>query len=101
MLVSLIPRGVQRKHAQGDDQMATAGRTATEQAIIDDELAALRFHWDTAYQIEFDDEHGWRARRIGSQHGWLTAADPDGLYKKIREDYSPQLLPRRHAPGKP
>ena len=80
--------------------MATAGRTATEQAIIDDELAALRFHWDTAYQIEFD-EHGWRARRIGSQHGWLTAADPDGLYKEIREDYSPQLLPRRHAPGKP
>jgi len=78
--------------------MATAGRTATEQAIIDDELAALRFHWDTAYQIEFDDEHGWRARRIGSQHGWLTAADPDGLYKEIREDYSALPVPRSYPP---
>jgi hypothetical protein len=76
-------------------------RQSAQVRRVDDELAALRFHWDTAYQIEFDDEHGWRARRIGSQHGWLTAADPDGLYKEMREDYSPQPLPRRHAPGKP
>jgi hypothetical protein len=81
-------------------KMTTAGRTAAEQAIIDDELAALRFHWDTAYQIEFDDEHGWRARRLGSQRGWLTRANPDELYKAIREDYSLQPLSRRRAPGK-
>ena len=78
--------------------MTTAGRTAAEQAHIDLELEALRFHWDTAYQIEFDDEHGWRARRLGSQRGWLTGANPDELYKAIREDYSLWPVPRSYAP---
>jgi hypothetical protein len=79
--------------------MATAGRTAAEQAHIDTELEALRFHWDTAYEIEFDDEQGWRARRLGSQRDWLTGADPDGLYKEIREDYSALPVPRGFTPG--
>ena len=78
--------------------MTTAGRTAAEQAHIDAELEALRFHWNTAYQIEFDDEHAWRARRLGSQRGWLTGANPDELYKAIREDYSFQPVPRSYAP---
>ena len=78
--------------------MTTAGRTAAEQAHIDAELEALRFHWDTAYQIEFDDEHAWRARRLGSQRGSLTGANPDELYKAIREDYSFQPIPRSYAP---
>ena len=81
--------------------MATAGRTATEQAHIDAELEALRFHWGDVYQIEFSDEHGWRGRRTGSQDGWLTAADPDGLYKAIRADYALPPLPRRNAPARP
>jgi hypothetical protein len=80
-------------------KMTTAGRTAAVQAHIDAELEALRFHWDTAYQIEIDDEHGWRARRLGSQRGWLTAANPDELYKAIREDYSFQPVPRTFTPG--
>jgi hypothetical protein len=79
--------------------MASAGRTAAEQALIDDELAALRFHWDTAYQIEFGDEHGWQARRLGRQRGWLTGTTPDELYKAIREDYSALPVPRSFAPG--
>ena len=79
--------------------MTPAGRTAAEKVLIDCELEALRFHWDTAYRIEFDDEHGWRARRLGSQRGWLTGANPDELYQLIREDYSALPMPRSYAPG--
>jgi hypothetical protein len=81
--------------------MTTAGRTAAEQVHIDAELEALRFHWDTAYQIEFDDEHGWRARRRCSQRGWLTGANSDELCKAIREDYSFQPVPRIFTPRHP
>jgi hypothetical protein len=77
----------------------SAGRTAAQQALIDDELAALRFHWGDAYEIELDDEHGWRARRLSSQRGWLTGVNLDELYKAIREDYTLQPVPRSFTPG--
>lgn len=81
--------------------MATAGRTAAEKAFIDAELEALRFHWDTAYQIEFSDEHGWRAKRLDGLGGWLAGADPEELYKAITDDYTLRPVPRSYAPDEP
>ena len=81
--------------------MTPAGRTAAEKARIQSELEALRFHWDTAYEIEFDDEHGWRARRRDGLGGVLTGADPDELYKAITDDYSVKPVPRSYAPDEP
>lgn len=78
--------------------MSSAGRTAAEKALIDTELEALRFHWGDAYEIGYDDEHGWQARRRDGQGGALTGADPEGLYKAITDDYSPNPVPRGYAP---
>jgi hypothetical protein len=52
--------------------MGEAGRTAVSKALIESELEGLRWNWDEAYDIEFSDEHGWRARRrdgLGSGDG--------------------------------
>ena len=73
--------------------MATAGRTA-EKARIDSELEALRFHWGEAYQIEFSDEQGWRARRLDGLGGWLTSSTPEELYKSITDNYATKPVPR-------
>ena len=78
--------------------MTTAGRTAAGKALIDDELEALRFHWDTAYEIDWDDEHGWRARRRDGLGGWMASASPDGLYQAIGADYGAKPVPRSYAP---
>ena len=78
--------------------MSPAGRTAVEQALIDAELDGLRWNWDTAYQIEFSDEHGWRAKRLDDLGGWLTGADADELYKAITDDYAFRPVPRSYAP---
>ena len=74
--------------------MSLAGRTAAGRAIIEAELEALGFHWDTAYQVEFDDERGWQARRRDDLGGGLTAATPDELYEAIRADYDAKPVPR-------
>lgn len=72
----------------------SAGRTAAEKALIDAELEALRFHWGEAYQIEFSDGHGWRARRLDGQGGLLTGVDSEGLYAAIGGDYALRPVPR-------
>ena len=53
-------------------------------------LAHLKFHWDTAYQISYDeDDRMWRACWTGEPHGEpLAAMTPDSLRDLIREDYS-------------
>jgi hypothetical protein len=81
--------------------MTTAGRTAAEQAHIDAELEALRWNWGDAYRIEWDEENGWRARRLDGLGGWLTGADSDELYKAITDDYSLKPVPRSYAPDEP
>lgn len=79
--------------------MTTAGRTAAEQAQIDAELEALRFHWGDAYEIEFIDGQGWRARRLDGQGGWLTSANREGVYSAIGADYLLRPVPRSFTPG--
>jgi hypothetical protein len=81
--------------------MSSAGRTAAAKALINAELESLRWNWDTAYQIEFSDEHGWRAKRLDGLGGWLAGADPDELYKAITDDYSIRPVPRSSAPDAP
>ncbi len=71
---------------------SAAGRTADEY-----ELQALRYNWGSAYEIDFSDEHGWRAKRRDGT-GELTAATPDGLYGAILADYSDRPVPREFAP---
>jgi len=79
--------------------MATAGRTATEQTRINSDLEALRFHWGDAYEIGYDDEHGWQALRRDGLSGVLTGADPEGLYKAITDDYALRPVPRSYMPA--
>ena len=78
--------------------MTTAGRTAAGKALINAELEAMRFHWDTAYTIDHDDEYGWRARRRDGLGSWLTGAGPDDLYAAIGADYGARPVPRSYAP---
>jgi len=63
-------------------------------AAARDMLEALRFHWDTAYQIEHDGEDGWRARRLDGLGGRLAADSPDGLFAAITADYTLKPVPR-------
>ncbi len=71
-----------------------SGGTAAGRTAIDYELGALRYNWGSAYQIEFSEEHGWRAKRRDGRGGWLTAATPDELYEVIRADYALKPVPR-------
>jgi hypothetical protein len=77
-----------------------AGRTAAGRAAARLELEAVRFDWGEAYEIELDDEHGWRAKRRDGLGGWLDAADSAGLYKVIADDYAFRPVPRE-AGGEP
>ena len=79
--------------------MTTAGRTAAKQALIDAELEGLRWNWGDAYEIEFSDEHGWRARRRDGQGGWLTGAGADELYKVITATTASSRSPKLRALG--
>jgi hypothetical protein len=66
---------------------AAAVRTAEDQA-----LEALRLDWGWAYQIGWNDEHGWWAARHGKVGYLLKADSPDGLRAAIAEDYEPWLV---------
>ncbi len=45
-----------------------------------------------------DEERGWWAARRDQVGGYLTAHDPDGLWKAIREDYALKPVPRDLPP---
>ncbi|HUC25025.1 MAG TPA: hypothetical protein VMA73_20130 [Streptosporangiaceae bacterium] len=79
--------------------MTPAGRTAVEKALIDSGLEGLTYNWGSAYEIEFSDEHGWRARRRDGLGGWLTGTNPDELYKAITDDYALKPVPRSYMPA--
>lgn len=81
--------------------MDVAGRTAAGTGMTDADRAALEaliFHWGEAYEIEYSEDHGWRARRRDSLGGWLTAAGPDGLLAEISSDYALRPVPREGGP---
>ena len=85
-----------------------AGETAAPQAagtgshqdaeVFARELGLLRFHWDTAYDIEPADSPGTaRARRKDGLGGWLEGT-PDEVTVLIGADYvarpvSPEVAP--------
>jgi hypothetical protein len=75
---------------QADGVAAAAGRDALE---------ALRWHWGDAYEIGFDDERGWHARRRDGLGGWLTAPDSDDLFGVIAADYALKPVPRSVTPA--
>ena len=88
----------------------TAGRAAAGRSHFDRELEALRWHWGEAYEISWDDERGWWARRLDGLGGELIAACPDELYAEITADYRfrpvsrcapdpPRPLPSRRGPA--
>ena len=78
--------------------MGEAGRTATEQAFIDSELEALRWHWGDAYEIA-ELPGGWRARRRDGRGGWFIRDTPEHMYQAIHADYHAVPVPRRYTPG--
>jgi hypothetical protein len=57
---------------------------AGQQAGVDaDALEAIRYGWDTAHLIGYDDKRGYWAARRDRIGGLLTAANPDGLRQAI------------------
>ena len=62
------------------------------------ELGLLRFHWDTAYEIEPGDGPGLaRARRRDGLGEWMEGT-PDELAVMIAADYRARPVPREVAP---
>jgi hypothetical protein len=57
-------------------------------------LEALRWNWDDAYRIGWDDDRGWHARRRDGLGGDILGTGPDELGAAIREDYSVRRVPR-------
>lgn len=78
--------------------MTPAGRTATEQALLDAELEALRFHWGDAYEI-VELPIGWKARRRDGRGGWFIRSSPEDMYEALRADYAAIPVPRSFTPG--
>jgi hypothetical protein len=50
-------------------------------------LEALRWNWDSAYDIGFDREHGWTARRKDGRGALIEAGWPEELRREILADY--------------
>ena len=63
-------------------------------SMVEVELTALRFNWDEAYEIGWDEERGYHARRLDGLGGNLTASGPDELRKTIWDDYTLKPVPR-------
>jgi hypothetical protein len=61
------------------------------------ELGALSFGWGDAYEIGFDDELGYWARRRDNIGGRITAPGPDDLWQAICEDYTLKPVPRDYS----
>jgi hypothetical protein len=78
-------------------QAAVAGgHTGAE--VFSRELGLLRFHWDSAYEIEPGDGPGMaRARRRDGEGGWLEGT-PDELTVMLAADYLARPVSREVAP---
>lgn len=61
-------------------------------AVYEDELASLRFHWGGAHSITVH-LGTWIAVRADSREA-LTATSAQELLERIRSDYRPRLVPR-------
>jgi hypothetical protein len=68
-------------------------------AVARDAIEELRWHWGDAYEIGFDDDRGWHARRRDGLGGRLIAADPDDLIGVIAADYALKPVPRSVTPA--
>lgn len=58
-----------------------------------EDLAAIRWNWGDAYEIEVADGL-WRAKRRDWLGVWFTAPDAEGLAMLIREDYAAKPVSR-------
>jgi hypothetical protein len=76
-------------------QLAAAAGTGTDH---DQELAALRYGWGEAYEIERDAAGGFQAKRRDGLGGPITADDPDALWQGIKDDYDLKPVPRDLPP---
>jgi hypothetical protein len=85
-------------------QMDAAGRTAagagSMTAADRKALDELMHHWGEAYEIGWDSDRGWHARRRDGLGGELTAAGPDGLLAVISADYRLRPVPRTGGTGR-
>ncbi len=77
---------------------AAGGRDRTGDEVFKRELALLRFHWDSAYEIEPAGPDGIaRARRRDGLGDWLEGT-PDEVTALIADDYRARPVPREVAP---
>jgi hypothetical protein len=61
--------------------------------MTDDELAALRWHWGSAYVVERSRRSRWTAQRRDTREV-LRASSADELLDLIRDDYADRPVSR-------
>lgn len=64
-------------------------------------LDAVRFRWETAYEIGWDDERGYWAARRDSIGALIDAADPQSLDGRIAEDFAMRAVPAQRLAASP
>jgi hypothetical protein len=69
----------------------------TVDAVARAALESVRYDWGDAYDIGYDDEHGWHAKRRDGRGDILTAPNPDGLYEVIAADYRDRPVGRDYS----
>jgi hypothetical protein len=65
--------------------------------MTDDELAALRWHWGSAYVVEHPRRSRWTAQRRDT-HEVLRASSAGELLDLIRADYAQRPVSRDQWP---
>jgi hypothetical protein len=78
---------------QAAPQAAPGGKTSGDELT----LSALRYGWGDAYEIGFDSERGWHARRRDGRGSDITAADHAALWEAVRADYDLEPVPRSYS----
>ncbi len=76
--------------------MRSGGEPHAPEASVPDEhaLAGLRFGWGDAYEIGWDPQRRWWARRRDNQGGDITAGTPGELWDAVYADYTAAPVPR-------
>jgi hypothetical protein len=66
----------------------------------DESLDEIRWHWDSAYNVEHLGGL-WLAQRLDKSRATVSARTPDELMEKIRADYAAEPVPRDRPPAPP
>jgi hypothetical protein len=77
-----------------ETKMSEVAPPAAMTGADQDALVRLRYGWGDAYRIGWGPARGWWAQRRDNIGSDITAADADGLWQAIHEDYDLKPVPR-------